>query len=256
MKKSILINSKDRITGNSSKFQIQYNMRQFYKCDSFYITSVVIPSSFYVVNSNNNLLFFVDNNGGTHELIITPGNYTPSDLVSTIQTFLTSLNSNAGWTISYNSNTGFFSFSTTSLAFGLEAEQINNILFNLMGFPQQIYSVDTTTKTSTNVADLTGPRYLCINSSSLSFKYAFEPISSNIKLNDVICMIPIKVNSFDVIIYENYNDESNKRPFGRDLPNIIDIYLTDEEGNAINLNGVEWSFNLVAFFTEIYPAKF
>ena len=253
MKKSILINSKDRITGNSSKFQIQYNMRQFYKCDSFYITSVVIPSSFYVVNSNNNQLL-INYTGGPSTITITPGNYSASELVSTIQTSLTNINS--AWTITYNTNTGTFSFSTSSTAFGLDATGATSILWQLMGFLQQVYSTDTTTKTSTNVADLTGPKYVQIVSNALSFKSSFEPGSTNTGVKNVILRIPVKVNSFDMIVYENYNDINNMIPFQREFPNIIDISLVDEEGNTLNLNGMEWSFVITAIFEEIYPAKY
>ena len=256
MKKDILINSYDRTYGTSSSFQIQYTLRQFYKCNSFYISSVVMPSSFYVVTSNNNLLYFVDNNQSTQSLTITPGNYSPSELVSTIQTWLTGLNSNAGWAISYSTNTGLFSFSTSNLSFGLDAHEYDNILYNLMGFLQQIYNVDTTTKTSTYVADLTGPKYVKIVSNALSFKSSFEPGSTNIGVKNVILRIPVKVNSFDMIVYENYNDINNMIPFQREFPNIIDISLIDEEGNTLNLNGTEWSFVITAIFEEIYPAKY
>ena len=251
MKKNILFNSVNRAYGISSSFQIQYSLRQFYKCISFYISSVTIPSSYYVINTTNN--FFTIIFGSNNLITITPGNYTPSELVSAIQTQLTAISSDLS--ISYNTNTGFFTFSTSSAAFGLDATEINNLLSTLMGFLQQLYPSDTTSKTSTNVANLSGPKYVQIVSNALSYKSSFEPSSTNTNVKNVILRIPVKVNSFDMIVYENYN-ENNVVPFDREFPNIIDISLVDEQGNGINLNGCEWSFNLVALFNDIYPAKF
>ena len=252
MKNNILFNSVNRAYGTSSSFQIQYSLRQFYKCNSFYISSVTIPSSYYVINTINNFGFIIYG-GGEYQITITPGNYTPSELVSTIQTQLTAISTDLS--ISYNTNTGLFSFSTSSAAFGLDATEINNLLSTLMGFLQQVYPSDTTTKTSTYVANLSGPKYVQIVSNTLSYKSSFEPSSTNTNIKNVILRIPVKVNSFDMIVYENYN-ESNVIPFDKEFPNVIDISLIDEKGDAINLNGCEWSFNLVAFFTEIYSAKF
>ena len=44
-----------------------------------------------------------------------------------------------------------------------------------MGFLQQIYSSSTLPKTSSNVANLSGPKYIQIISNALSYKSNFEP---------------------------------------------------------------------------------
>ncbi len=252
MKKNILFNSSNRTFGTSSNFQIQYSLRQFYKCNSLYISSVTIPSSFYVINTINNFLFIIFGQS-EYEIIVNPGNYTPSELVAAIQTPLSAISTDL--TVSYNTNTGLFTFSTSSAAFGLDASEINNLLTSVMGYPLGLYAASTSPKTSSNVANLTGPKYIQIVSTALSYQSSFEPSSTNTNVKDVILRIPIKVNSFDMIVYENYN-ENNLIPYGREIPNIIDISLIDEQGNPINLNGCEWSFNLVAIFTDLYPAKF
>src|SRR5579875_2469637 len=104
-KKAIVINSSDRISGTPSNFIIQFNnnTRQYQKCTSFYVRSVMINNSFYVVNSSNNQFIFTTSSQ-KYTFTITPGNYSYSDLVSTIQPLLDSISSSA-WTISYSNIT-------------------------------------------------------------------------------------------------------------------------------------------------------
>jgi hypothetical protein len=249
IKRQILFNSKDRTSGTSSSFMLQYRLRQFSNCDKYYVTGVSIPFSYYVVNSSNNVLTFLNPGIGSNSTVITipPGNYSFSQLQSTIQTSISAINSQ--FTITYNVNTGLYSFSTTTQAFGLDASASTSILSNLMGFLPQVYPASTSTITSTNVADLSGPKYLYVVSNALAFQSEFEAISSNPNIRNVICAIPVNVNSFEIIIYENH-DDADAMPFHKPFPNIIDIQLIDCYGNPINLNGCEWSFTIEGFFTD------
>jgi hypothetical protein len=253
MKKSIYFNSADRQSGTSSNFILKYDLRQFYKCERYYISSLIMPFSYYVVNSNNNVLLFLHPTvgGGSTTITITAGNYTPSELVTTIQTALDAISAGL-WTISYNTKTGKFSFSTGATSFGFNATSSSSILHNLMGFDQTTYTASTSTKTSTNVADLSGPKYIYLKSNALAFKSQHEPISSNSQLQNIILGIPVEVNAFDTIVYKNYNDSSNPNPYERQFPNIIDIQLVDESNVPIDLNGCDFQFEITAFFSDLF----
>ena len=50
-KKAIVINSADRISGTPSNFLVQFNnnTRQYQKCTSFYVRSVMINNSFMLL---------------------------------------------------------------------------------------------------------------------------------------------------------------------------------------------------------------
>jgi hypothetical protein len=175
LKKNIFFNSADRQSGSSHNFILKYDLRQFYKCERYYISSLVMPFSYYVVNSNNNELIFLHPGVGanTTTITITAGNYSASELVTAIQTALDAIA--AGWTVSYNTKTGKFSFSTSGNSFGFNASGSTSILHNLMGYDQTTYTASTATKTSTNVADLSGPKYLYLKSNALAFKNQYEP---------------------------------------------------------------------------------
>lgn len=253
LKKNIFFNSADRQSGSSHNFILKYDLRQFYKCDHYYISSLVMPFSYYVINSNNNQLVFLHPTvgGGSTTITVTAGNYSASELVTSIQTSLDAISAGA-WTISYDTKTGKFSFSTSATSFGLDATASNSILHNLMGFDKTTYAASTATKTSTNVADLSGPKYIYLKSNALAFKSQYEPISSNSALKNVILGIPVEVNPFDTIVYKNYDDTSNTKPYEREFPNIIDIQLVDENNNEVNLNGCDFQFEIIAYFSDLF----
>lgn len=251
IKKTIVVNSVDRNFGTSSNFQVTYKRKNAYICRSFYISSVVMKSSYYVVNTSNNGLLFTHPGvgSGSTTITVTPGNYSTSTLITFIQAKLDLIA--AGWTIAITPATNKFTISTAGNSFGFDASQSDSILSKLMGYEKKVYSSDTNAKASTNVADLGGPNYLYIKSNALSFKENEEPISTNTSDTGILVSIPVDVNSFDTIIYRNF-DDGNSRPFDKAFPNVIDIRITDINNIDIDLNGTEWSMELIAYFDQIF----
>ena len=256
-KKFLYINSADRLPGGSChNFQVKLNnrTRQMNLCKQFYIRSVIINSTWYIVNSSNNSFTFINGNT-SNNYIIPVGNYSYSQLATTIQNLLNNISSDA-WTISYSSISSLFKFSTNnSSSFGLDATSNTSILWQLMGFKQQVYTSSTNTINSAYVADLSGIKYLYIKSSALGFQGGqHEHNSTNLNDTNIICTVPVNVNSFETINYDNYNS-NNLIIFNQQLPDIIDIQSTSYNNQTVDLNGNDWQFIIEAEFEPLESYK-
>jgi len=147
-------------------------------------------------------------------------------------------------TVAYYLLTGKFTFSTTGVSFDLDASSTSSILYKLMGFSQHVYSSSTASKTSTNVADLSGIKFLYIKSNQLGNLGGHEPNSTNSNDTNVICSISVNVNSFETIEYGD-EDHENVIQFNQFFPEIFDIQLTSYNNVSVDLNGQEWEMVLI-----------
>jgi hypothetical protein len=64
----------------------------------------------------------------------------------------------------------------------------------------------------------------------------------NVNDKNIICSIPVNINPYGVI---NYRNDNNFRvnTFKNEISEII-LQFTDQNGNNINFNGVQWSLVL------------
>ena len=61
----------------------------------------------------------------------------------------------------------------------------------------------------------------------------------NVNDRNIICSIPVNVNPYGIITYKNENN-FRINTFKSDLTEII-LSFTDQNGNNIDFNGVQWS---------------
>jgi hypothetical protein len=59
--------------------------------------------------------------------------------------------------------------------------------------------------------------------------------------NNILCSIPITVNPFTMISYQN---NTNRINLNSNVLNSIFINITDQDGKSIDLNGIHWSISL------------
>lgn len=144
---------------NSSQFTLDLNEQLNY-VTSLQLHSVQIPCTWYNIEEGSNS-FFIDDN----IITITPGNYTPSTLV-------TELNNKTNNTITFNYSvsTGKISITSTQqenivfyVSGNINTPLINDTLGWLLGFRQLSYTLDVNTVlTGECVLDLNGPKYLLL----------------------------------------------------------------------------------------------
>lgn len=195
------------------------------------INSAVIPSSFYNINSSNNKIKI-----GSTIFSITEGNYNINDLITTINT---QTNTALLMLFSYNSITN----KTTVINNGGTSQVITlsaSPLLWVLGFEKQ-YTITLTTLTSStspNCVNLLNIPRLFIRSSAIDAgNYSDETESQ-----DVLAVIPNTACINGIIHYTNFNGIKHLVEL-QNLTN-FDIFITDDDRNEIDFNGVPVFFTI------------
>ena len=197
----------------------------------FSVNSAVIPSSFYNINSSNNKIKI-----GSTIFSITEGNYNINDLITAINT---QTNTALLVSLAYNSITNKTTITNnggTSQVITLSA----STLLWVLGFERQ-YTITLTTLTSStspNCVNLLNIPRLFIRSSAIDAgNYSDETESQ-----DVLAVIPNTACINGVIHYTNFNGIKHLVEL-QNLSN-FDIFITDDDRNEIDFNGVPVFFTI------------
>lgn len=184
------------------------------------ITHAEIPNSFYLVNSTNNRLVI---NAST--LTIPPGNYNAINFQTAITSFLTGL----GITISYSLITNKYTFSSAS-SFTIQTSSTCN----------RFIGMGTLALTGTNV---TSP-YVCnfLPIPRLLFRStAFNTSNFNGSDGSTDLLLSVQNSSASgaIILWNNYSQLKYDITHVDNI-NIVDISVTDDDGNLIDFNNCPW----------------
>lgn len=232
----VIINSKDRVSGTSSSFNYQPESFTLGNIKMFRVNKITIPYSFYNLKQQT---FTVSVNSGPPVTITLPaGSYSAQSLANTLNAIINPLISQPV-NITYDQNTDKFTFTMTSPntialnfnASGLTSDQFGYSLQKTLGFSSPVPTSGIIV-TSDLVANLNASSNLYIQSLTLCTAIPSYFIK---KRSQVIQSIPIYVNSFNYIIWENRQQTYFKYD-DRSIMN-IDITILDDYGNIIDLNG-------------------
>jgi hypothetical protein len=194
------------------------------------VLNFICPNSIYIINETNNLLSLTINNIATN-YYITYGNYNATNFMTYLLSVLPS-----GFTISLNSITNIFTMTYTS-NFTINS---TSTIYNIMGF------LNNTNYTS--------------SSFSLTFPFTcnFNGIQSlNISLKNINTNNLDSYNKTQTYIIQTVNVDTNKtiiefnksEDYGitikQNAMEFIDIGLTDNLQNFINLNNQHWNITLL-----------
>ena len=196
------------------------------------VQSAIIPNTFYNINSYNNILSYalVSNNIKQY-LTIPVGNYNIKDIVSYLNSYM------ANFTVSYNKTYNKLTFQNLSLAnFIIYPE---STLYGVLGFTNGLtYYSSSGILQSVNAVNVNSIQYinvkLNINTNNIT-KY-------NVNDKNIICSIPVNINSYGIINYKNENN-FKVNTFRNEITELI-LQFTDQNGYNINFNGVQWSIVL------------
>jgi hypothetical protein len=198
------------------------------------VCHVAIPYSFYNVNSTNNTLKFSILSVIT-TITIPIGNYTALNMLSTLNTLLSPFN----FTVTYSSITNQMTFthSTQDFTFIYDPNNLQSTCFNILGFSLNYQYSTSKILTSNTMLNLSPTRCLCISSN-----FRTQNITT-IKSNNfsLLCSIPIAVNPYAIITYQNSGYKTN---LNSNVFNSVIINITDQDGNFLNFNSINWSIAL------------
>jgi hypothetical protein len=197
----------------------------------FSVNSAVIPASFYNINSSNNRIRI-----GSNTYTIAVGNYNINELITAINTII---NTAILVLFSYNQITN----KITILNNGVSSQVITlsaSTLLWVLGFERQ-YTITLTTLTSStspNCVNLLNIPRIFIRSSAIDAgNYSDETESQ-----DVLAVVPNTACINGVIHYTNFNGIKHLVEL-QNLSN-FDIFITDDERNEIDFNGVPVFFTI------------
>ena len=204
------------------------------------VQAFTCPISWYLINSTNNLLSILMNSQ-IYNINVPYGNYNAISFQSILLGLLP-----GGFNITLNTSTNIYTLSHTTNDFIISS---TSTIFQIMGFLKNTSytSVNQTLVLpfTCNFSGLTSINIICENIRTNNLDSRTELTSSSI-----IASVPINNSQGGVIYFQKYNDYNFD--IKTDIIDYLDILITDDLGNKINLNNQHWNLILqINFFREI-----
>lgn len=250
-KRLYYINSRNRLTGTDSNFEYKLDMIDL-KSDRVVLMACNIPKSYYLIQDGENVLTLQEGLS-TADIVITPGNYSRTQLKNVLQTTLNS-SSPSGFTYTITTpstllgETGLYTFLVTNNG-GVQPDFIftDNNIFEVLGF--DINSTNnflSDTLISTNVIKLQKEDTIFIHSD----------ICTNGNDNILQEIYATSSATFGNIVYYTPDSNAYSKKLTSNNNNIFNFWLSNEDNEPINLNGQNWSFTLMVFKEDDRVFKF
>lgn len=245
--KEITLNSADRRTGTLDR-PLFYFDTFMDEMDSFSISRVILPTTYYVFTSPNYISMTLNGTSVTWDA----GNYTPSEWIAVVAAQVPAV------TITYSQVTGLLKMTgaTVNASFNAATE----FAWQLLGFASAAgTNGGFTSFTLPNVAQFSGPNFCYLrskiasvfNGSNLYFSKALGDSSQE----DKLLMIPIDQNRNSVVNYitvaDRYFDWADSQT------RTLEFYFTlgDRSTEVMSFNGVPFQLVVTGFSSQFYTTE-
>lgn len=196
------------------------------------VQSASIPYSFYNVDGFNDTLIYSVSGGSNQVITIPQGNYNTTTLRNYLLSVMT------GFTITYSSLNNTFTFTHSTSDFSFKA---SSTCMEILGFEENIAHNSTShILTSTCSINLFTIRNIYIQSSNLMLSNVNNATPNN---SNILCSIPLTSGQFSVVNYFNTNNVKSRIDGVRNFTS-LQISLTDQDGDILDLNGCHFSLTL------------
>ena len=230
----LLIQSKDRLSGTASDFVIQVPAMN--RVREVNLVSASVPNTIYNITAANNTIYW-DAGSGPLSATIAPGAYSITALTAALVTAMIAADPNE-YSVSYNYTTMKISIEC-DVAIFLTCLNTNNAIWDVIGF-LYIDRTSAVSHTADDVVRLDFPSYLMVGISELASARA---VSTSNYRGDFI--IPMTVNSQYLELYNHKSNYDNDSDYSAGVTlSRLSIRLRNPDGEAIDLNGAEWSMLL------------
>lgn len=248
-KKIFYINSRNRLSGSDSDFQYVIDLSNFEPTHCVAL-QVNIPKSYYVVQDGKNTFVMTEENVNAVTVPIPAGNYNRTNFRVVISTLLNSYSPNGyTYTVTYpntasGTDTGKYTFLCVghTLEPSFTFEDSSNI-YETMGFDVGTTAFVSGSLTSTNVIKLTVEDSIFIHSDLVA------GFSGSI-LQEIFAA---DSSDFSNIVFENYAPTLYEKKMQGSSNNTYRFWILNENGQPINLNGLNWSMTLVCYQKDNLP---
>lgn len=235
--RNVIIDSRLRDNGTVSNFT--YSLKwPIAQPNSFAVESVQLFNTAYTINDYNYMFYWTDSASVAHNSTLTKGNYTATSLASHIQTIMNTEDTSAGdtYTVTVPSVSGKMTIANDTNNFQLRFNTTTNSVAKTLGFTETA-KTGAQTYTGDNVVKLNTRYYLIYGDVGIQNTY-----SAN-ELTNILAYVPNNVNFGDMIDYQPELAKSFKVT-EKELSR-LKIYIKDDNGNLVDLNGVDWSMNII-----------
>lgn len=207
-----------------------------------------IPFVFDTITNGANVFIFTEN-GVPNQITITPGSYTAAQLESELSTKLAAVS--AGFTVTWNSQKLKFTFNhNTAVPWSFYFDDTQTPYLNMGFLPNVTYAnTGVSSITSPNIAHVTGPYYLYLNSTKIGSLISFD-LADGARFggsSPAITRIPLDVGFGSVVFYKDPDPEKYFDFFAGQQFDTFDFYLTlgsDQNQVPIDMKGTPWSIKL------------
>jgi len=231
--KDIDFDSSRRDSGTRNRF-LEHLDKPIHDIKFIKLNHIEFPYSFYTFNSNTNSLVWQENGQIEVTSTITEGNYTSSTILDEIELQMNA-DSIAGATYSASLDTDTLKLTITRTGGSGTVEFLINgpdsTCSNLLGY--SILGTQAASQTGDRTINLSGDHYVDVrgNVGNLTERNLYSNGSS---LNNIIARVPI-LNDPGSILYYSGNNENYFKANGS--INNLEMWLTNSQGDEINLNG-------------------
>lgn len=249
---SIEVDSAQRNSGTAGQFEYLLSTAATFdrnnKGRQYFVRmeNIRVPMTFYQVFSKNNVLNITEDPAGTPDtfsVTVPEGNYTESELRTTIISLLNAATLNANtYNITFDEKTGKYTITSDTTEFRINDITTSGSTINrIIGFADATYTSSSLSLTSVNHILLVPRRYLTLET-DISTHGHLSPSGNN----RVIAHIPILENRSFAQFFENKDGPLIKLN-GRNPLNAINFHFKDADNHNVDFNGVDWSGELVVY---------
>lgn len=240
----VYVNSRNRINGTDSAFQMNINLDRNKVYDRICLLDISIPKSYYTIQSPYNTMT-LDENGSQVLITIPEGNYNRNSFRLVLQTQLND-NSPNSWVyaitnmnINTTGDNGKYTF-TVSGNSGVQPSFIfAEGLFEHCGFQSSSTNpFVANTLQSVNVVNFSPESTLFLRSDCCSNNTGDNILQNIITTGD---------SDFSYITWSNQNIEMYSKVFNGSRSSTAYFALTNEDNQIINLNGLNIVFTILIY---------
>ncbi len=240
----VYINSRDRLHGTDENFTYNINFPDGLDFTHVVCLNVLVPKSYYLIQSGGveNILFLQEN-ATTVTVTVPIGSYLLNSFRTTLSTLLTAASPNGlTYTLTYpalsGADTGKWTYTQTNGAIQ-SSIIVNEHFFEPLGFFSGSTNLFTgTTLVSTCVIKLQSEDRLIIHSN----------IAANPTIDDVLISINSTTSiNYSSIAWDNPAPEFYSHLLSSQRNNVYSFSLTDENGELIQLNGLNMNLTLLLY---------
>lgn len=233
MKKTIILDSRNRLRGTSTNFDI--NVNPPIPFTSIKLKSFHIPVSWYNITTSNNT-FTVEQTSIEYNVVVAVGRYTMTQLLSSLKSGLDTATSST-FTCTRDDKTGLITITNTvPTNFIIKS---TGLLEEYLGFTTE--QTGAATYTSSKVSKMYDPDYIVMSLSNVHNNV--RHLDNNSEHGTFVISIDNLDSDTEIgtIKYNNKDDDIDQVQLStQQLFSNVSVYLFDKDHKELELNGSEW----------------